>query len=351
MSSDGPVVIPSVFSSGNFMDMARGISNEQQQIDRNRAMQEALMNRSNTQDAYGSINWSYDPTTSQWTQRTTLNPEQQALLDQRNQISLQSGNQVGELQRQFGAMAPMDMQGLPALNHGAAERQRIEDRLYNEYQGDIRERQDREFNELNTFLQNQGFDPMSQGYRTSLDDFRGDYGDQYRKARTQAMAQGLQEQQGQFNMSLQRRNQALQEMLTPRNQLLKEIGALSGGVAGAVNPIAAQQTSVDFGDTDFAGIAGNLINQEAETMRENARIANQYALTQDEIAARKYAVDKQAAAARSGRVSVDERMQMSSFNDLNAFRVSTGLAPLTLGQYQEYVNSGLSYDDWERRLR
>ena len=52
-------------------------------------------NRANQTNQFGSIDWSHDPTTGEWTQNESYNPQQQALLDQQVATQGTLGQQAG----------------------------------------------------------------------------------------------------------------------------------------------------------------------------------------------------------------------------------------------------------------
>jgi hypothetical protein len=73
--------------------------------------EQTLANRPDQNNPFGSINWTKDPTTGEWTQNTTYNPQQQALLDQQvaNQgaIGGMAGDLAGQIDMTYGGAPKM----------------------------------------------------------------------------------------------------------------------------------------------------------------------------------------------------------------------------------------------------
>jgi hypothetical protein len=91
----------------------------QQQADLNKkaATEQTVTNRPNQNTAFGSTSWAQDPTSGQWTENQTLNPEDQALLDQKRQFQGQQQGIASGLLGKAGETLgqPLDTSGLPDM--------------------------------------------------------------------------------------------------------------------------------------------------------------------------------------------------------------------------------------------
>lgn len=74
-----------------------GLADKGMMTNRANILDQTRANRANQTNQFGSVNWSMDPTSGQWTQTEKYNPQQQALLDQ--QIATQGlmGRRANEL--------------------------------------------------------------------------------------------------------------------------------------------------------------------------------------------------------------------------------------------------------------
>lgn len=96
-------------------------------------------NRPNQSNQFGSLTWSQDPTTGQWTQTNTLNQPQQDIFNQ------QQANQglLGNMSNQFLSgmnMGQVDLSGAPAMGQVGQFNQQATD-LYNQLAAPQLERQ------------------------------------------------------------------------------------------------------------------------------------------------------------------------------------------------------------------
>lgn len=162
----------------------------------------------------------------------TLSPEQQKLLDQQNTIKGLLGNlgiQGADALR--GVVGKnLNMGGLPGMPGSAdATRNKVYDAMMSRIGEDDARRRD----DLNSNMVAAGHRLGSKAY----DDQTNLANRQYNDARQQAVLASGQEAQRDFGMDMQRRTQALSEMLTERQTPLNEINALMSG-SQVSNPFA-----------------------------------------------------------------------------------------------------------------
>ena len=184
------------------------------------------------------------------TQRTTtLDPEQQAIVDQQTAISGDLNTLAGDqLGRVSSALAdPYSYEGLAAAPAAdAAARQQTIDALYGQYASRLDPRFEREQRALETQLENQGFARGSDAYTDALGTFGLTKNDAYTSAMNQAVGSGGMEQSRLFGLQGNARERAIQEYAAQRNAPLNETNALMSGT---------QITNPTFSPTPQTGIA------------------------------------------------------------------------------------------------
>jgi hypothetical protein len=189
-----------------------------------------------------------------FSQTTTLSPEQQRLYDQQTQLGSSLNNlALSQTQRLADHLGrPIDASGLPSVaNDFSADRQRVEQALFDRVNPQL----ERDRRALEDALVNQGFMRGTDAFANAMGDFNRQVNDQ----RLAITAQGLNEQQGLFNMQQGNRQRALNEMLAMRNQPINEISALmSGGQVSLPNAQAYQGGNVAASD-----VAGSIYNTAA----------------------------------------------------------------------------------------
>lgn len=96
------------------------VANAQTASNEQTAQFNSQLNNYNTSSPYGTVNWSQDPTSHQWTQTTSLSPAEQAIFNQSTQaqsgalgIANQAIPQISQALSQGNPYA-----GLPGLNYG-----------------------------------------------------------------------------------------------------------------------------------------------------------------------------------------------------------------------------------------
>lgn len=202
----------------------------------------AKANRVSQYTPYGSLVYTRSPEDQDvWSSTVSLSPEQQALLDQQNKISLGLGSTMnqglGYVQNVLDT--PFDTSALPtSISPDVAGREAISQALMERQQPqfDIR----RQATEADLLAR--GFNPGGQGWTGRMDDLARAEND----ARMAATIAGGQEQARLFSLGQQGRQQALQEQAFLRNEPINTLNAVRTG-AQVTNPqftaVPQQQTT------------------------------------------------------------------------------------------------------------
>lgn len=218
------------------------------------AIATARLNQVNENTPFGTS--TYTPTgqtidgIQQYQRTTTLNPEEQKLLDKERAINNQllgiGQGQLGRIEENFAQ--PVDYSGLPeAPQADDAARQRVEQAMFERMQPQF----DKDEEALRTRLANTGFSQGTEGYNNALDELNRAKND----ARLAITAAGGAEQSRQFGLESSARERALQEMLTQRNQPLNELSALLGTSGGVQLPQFSPTPSAGIAPADYTGNA------------------------------------------------------------------------------------------------
>lgn len=209
-----------------------GLAQQQGTENRDSAYFNTTLNRANQYTPYGSLTWETraganpnDPQAGDWTQRMTLAPEQQRLLDSQNRVSqnLADTAEAG-LNRVGAAMAtPFDMSrfGDPQVQANDESRRRVEEAMMSRLQPQF----DRDNQALRTRLAQSGITVGSQAYNDEM--ARADRG--LTDARMQAVLAGGQEESRQTQLSQMLRQAGIQEQAWMRQLPLNELNALRTG--------------------------------------------------------------------------------------------------------------------------
>lgn len=182
----------------------------------------AKLSNPNVINPYGSQTVTYDgdiPTVTQ-----TLSPEQKALFDQQNRISQGLGNVAeGQLGSVAGTLGTAyDPSKLPPQ---AVAGQQGWDNAYNAIMNRNQPQMGRQRSQLETQLSNQGLFRGSEGYTNAMRDQAMRENDFMLGAQREATAQ----QQAQFGMDTQARQNALSQDAFLRSMPLNELNALRSG--------------------------------------------------------------------------------------------------------------------------
>lgn len=308
----------------------------------------ADINRVNQTGPLGSVTYTTGPD-GKPIQTTTLDPWQQKLLQDQAYFDIEKNKMVGPgggtgiWERMVDAYSsPYDLGGLPkalGTDDLRADRQRVEDEVFNRYKSDLDTRFIQEEQDLQQRLAGMGIPMGSERYREEMDQFSQRKNKAYQDAKTQAMLEGRGETQAMFDMSGAARQRAVGEYQDQRDRPLKEFSQMRGG--GPTFPNFGQVPMVDAPYPDIAGPAMEAYRQQ----QENARL------------------DKQLGAAKGGGGSDgpdwftqqqfmhDLEKDLISFKNSNAPKPSGGSGLIGLGGtvlqgLAQGVGSGLASGSW-----
>jgi hypothetical protein len=204
-------------------------------INKDTAIAQTRLNQINEYTPYGSSVYEETGETGgvpQFKRTTTLDPAQQAIVDQQTAISgslnTLAGDQLGRVSTSLAD--PYSFDGMPAApTADAAARQQNIDALYGQYQSRLDPRFQDEQTALQTQLANQGISVGSDAYSKSMESFGRSKNDAYTSALNQAVASGGGEQSRLFGLQANERDRAIQEYAAQRNAPLNEVSALMSG--------------------------------------------------------------------------------------------------------------------------
>ncbi|GMM93122.1 hypothetical protein [Qipengyuania sp. MTN3-11] len=232
-------------------------------VNRDTAVSQQLLNMVSQQNPWGSVAYNQSGTTSyvdsltgktvtvpQFTQTTTLSPEQQAIFDKSQAAQT---NLAGIAEAQSGRVADALSDPFQFTNQDAA------DWSYDLAQTRIAPQQQRNEAALRSRLVNSGIRPGTAAWNSEMERL------------TQANTD-------QNNMlALQGRSQAFSENLATRNQPLNELSALLSG-SQVSNPaqMSSAAPQVGVGGVDYAGMVQD--NYQAKLQRQNALMGGLFGL-------------------------------------------------------------------------
>lgn len=261
-------------------------------------------NRPNQITPFGEVHWEQDPQ-GNWTQTTSLAPDQQAALDA--QMGIQRGKSElaqGMLDRTKGEFGqPMDWTQFgdyqKMLGDPDAARKTASDAMY----GRATSRLDPQFAQQQTALvsqlRNQGLKPGDKAYDTAMQNFQQGKNDAYTQAQYSADIGGGQEAERTQNMGAASagfnnsvRQSQIAEQMQKRGFSLNEINAILNGQQ--VNlPTAPGFTNAGKSQAvDYSGAA-----------------QNQYSAAQDAASVHNQAIQNMANMASSAAMFSDERLK------------------------------------------
>lgn len=225
------------------------------------AITQAALNRINEYTPYGSS--VYTPTGGEdvggvtpYQRTTTLNPEQQAIVDQQTAMSGQLNTlAAGQIGRVGEAIeTPFSYEGMPgAPTADAGARQQTIDALYGQYQSRLDPQFAQQQTALETQLANQGIGVGSDAYSKAMESQGRTRTDAYQTALNQAIASGGAEQSRLFGLQGSERERAIQEAAYLRNMPLNEVSALMGTGPGIQTPQFSPTPQTGISPADITG--------------------------------------------------------------------------------------------------
>lgn len=206
------------------------------------------LNSTDVISPYGSVTYQ-DLGGDKWQQTINLTPEQQQLLEQQQRVgsgmNALAEAQLGRLDSLLSEPVSFTDTAPPLTTDFGADRQRVEDALYNRATSRLDPMWGDRENALMAQLANQGIVPGTEAYSNAMREFQLGRNDAYENAVNQSIAAGGAEESRLFGLSTAARQQAIQESLTARNQPINEITALlSGGQVTMPQFSAPPQTAV-----------------------------------------------------------------------------------------------------------
>ena len=239
------------------MNTPQGLAAMQQLANQQQAQQNFNYNNPNETDAYGNkVTNTIDPVTGKATRTTVLSGAEQQRLEAQRQREGLFNTGVNNAYNEYN--------NAPSLtNDFSADRQRIENQLYDRFAQRADERYAKEQTRLEQSLYNRGITPETQrkAWASAQEQQGQNKNDAYQGAMFDAVRAGGTEQQNMWNMQLQRRNQPLQEMGYFQSQI-------QGPQSGQFTGFQGSQ----YQAPDYAGLGTNFAN-----------MTNQYNMNQDSL--------------------------------------------------------------------
>lgn len=169
-----------------------------------------------------------------WVQSTQLSPGQQKLYDLNQGTETELAGMAGEQARKVRELlsSPVD------LSNDAVEK-----RLFDLADRRFAPQKERELASMQTSLANQGITQGSEAYDRAMGRFNEGWNDRYNQ------------------LALTGRGQAVQEILTSRNQPLNEVIGVLNGTQVGLPQFSGAPTQYGIPTTDYAGIVNNNFNQ------------------------------------------------------------------------------------------
>ena len=218
----------------------------------------AKANRVSQYTPYGSLVYTnnVDGDQDKWRADVSLSPEQQSLLNSSNRVSqgLADLSETGVGYVQNALDTPFDWSKIDSMQPAGQAGQAGWDKAYNAILDRSQPIWDRDQAKLETQLANQGIARGTEAYSNAMDDFARKQNDFRLAAQQQATGQ----QQAQYNMAQNARQQAIQEQNFARNEPLNMLNAVRSG-AQVTNPTftnTPQQATVAGPDMLGAAQAG-----------------------------------------------------------------------------------------------
>jgi hypothetical protein len=220
------------------------------------AAADTASNRTDQITPYGSSTWAVDPKNpNHWTNTQALSAPQQALLDQSNKLKSNQGNLALGLSGRLGTTLGGAMPGVydPTQATNTATEQLM---------ARINPMLDRQGNQLNTQLANQGITQGSEAWKNAQDDFGKQRNDAYSQASLQGINLGQTQQAQQYSQGMTNRNQPLNELNALQNGSQVTNPSFSSGPTASSQVTAGQNTyNANLGATNAANAANNNTSQ------------------------------------------------------------------------------------------
>jgi len=192
--------------------------------------QQTQANRPNQSNPWGNSTWQQGPN-GQWTQRTTLNPMDQASLDSQRWTQLGASNLANDYMNQAQAnplnvnqvaggqsltggpiQGGLDFGSLGGMPQAQAMNQAGVDAVYNQATSRLDPQFAQREESMRAQLANQGLDPGTEAYNAEMGNFTRGRNDAYSGAMNNAITQGAQIGSSMFGQGMQARQQGASEI-------------------------------------------------------------------------------------------------------------------------------------------
>jgi hypothetical protein len=256
------------------------VAGAQSAANKDTALFSSQLGNANQNTPYGSVHNTYDPSTNQWTQNTTLSPSQQALFDG-SQRAEQTA--LGTVNDSLGhTVTPGQMQ--TSVQGGG--QQAINDAVHSNYSQQmslLQPQMDQAREQHNAQLVAQGLNPNDAAWQNDMTLFNNGQSQTQAQAANQAVQAGQNEQNVLFGQGLNQANlhnsaqssmfgQQMQSQMLP----IQEIAALAGG--GQVQSPNAQFNPVQAAPTDVLGAYG--LQAQQQNAQYQAKLQQQQGMMQ-----------------------------------------------------------------------
>lgn len=255
----------------------------QSQVNKQAAVDSAQVNQYGVQSPYGKTYYTGQIGTPERTQITELTPEGQKQFEQQQQIATTLGNYGLNLADAVNRQNPnLDFSNLPTApwnkdymgDVGSLEKATY-DRSYNLLSPQF----EREQSSLDTRLANQGITRGSEAYNNAQDLAARQRSQQLNDLALASVGAGRQEQSRLFGLDQSSRQNAMQEQLTERTQLMNELAALLQGSPALATPQTPSGGAYNVQPADYQSAAntayqGALQNAQSKAQANQAMFSN-----------------------------------------------------------------------------
>jgi hypothetical protein len=233
------------------------VAESQTQQNRDAALFNAALNRTNTYSPMGSQEFTQtgvDPQTGApiTRQDIKLDPQTEALYRQQMGLSQQFGEMAGGMASRLPT-SPFSFSGLPGRSDLNGIRGNAQDALYARNTKYLDPQFERGEDKLRTRLANQGVVEGSEAYKNAYDDFSRSKDMAYSGARNDAVIGSGAEADRAFSMDEQLRRNMMSEMLTERQMPYDELGRVTGMMSPAELPQFQGPSQYGASPADISG--------------------------------------------------------------------------------------------------
>ena len=245
------------------------IAKQQQQLSQDAWNQNLTANRANQTNPFGSLTWSKDPTTGQWTQNTTLSAGQQGIFDSQQQNQQGLADMANTLRGNIDT-GKIDFSGAPAMPTVGGYNKEIIDTMNSlQAPGLMQARNSKEAQ-----LAAMG---LGTGSGRAWDNSQRDIGDNENRSRLNSVLAGYNQGNTEFGQGMQAHQQGISDILGQNQANVGKLASIMG-----MNPqVGTPQFSNYFQGNPYqvADLTGAAMNQyQAGLDASNARNADNAAM-------------------------------------------------------------------------